>query len=216
MPNARWRCRSLAAALSLGLCAINIWFVVSPVTRGATPVRRERAWLKSAMPMSSSEFIRVLDGQYAMILFGALASVEDVGLFRVALSIAGFLGLSSTLVNLAVMPFLAHLYAGNDLRRLQLATNGAALAIFGTTFVMTLALIMAGEWPVTLAFGKAYAGSWVPLALIACAYTVNGFYGSAPILLNMSGQERAVARAFAFGLIVGSDADGRSLSLVWH
>lgn len=196
--------QTLAAALSLGLCAINIWFALSPETRRAAPLRRGRAWLTSAAPMTAIEIIRVFDGQFAMILFGALVSVDDVGLFRVALSTAGFVGLPSTLIALAVMPFLAQLQAVDDRRRLQLATNGAALAMFGSTLVTTLAVIVAGEWALTLAFGKAYAGSWAPLALMACAYTVGGFYGSTTILLLMSGQERAVARAYAAGVIIGA------------
>jgi O-antigen/teichoic acid export membrane protein len=196
--------QALAAAVSLGLCAINIWFVASPETRRAAPVRRDRASLMSAAPMTATTIIRAFDAQYAMILFGALAPVDDVGLFRVALSTVGFVGIPITLITLTVMPFLAHLQAGDDRRRLQSATNGAALAMFGGTLATTLAVIVAGEWALTLAFGKDYAGSWAPLALMACAHTIAGFYGSATMLLLMGGQERAVARVYAAGLIIGA------------
>ena len=196
--------QALAAAVSLGLCAINIWFVIPPETRRAAPVRRDSASLRSAAPMTATTIIRAFDGQYAMILFGALASIHDVGLFRVALSTVGFVGIPITLITLTVMPFLAHLQAGDDRRRLQLATNGAALAMFGSTLATTLAVIVAGEWALTLAFGKDYAGSWAPLALMACAYTIAGFYGSATMLLLMGGQERAVARVYAAGVIIGA------------
>jgi O-antigen/teichoic acid export membrane protein len=196
--------QALAAALSLGLCAINIWFVLSPQTRRAAPSRRGRAWLASAASMTAVTIIRTFEAQYAMILFGALASADDAGLFRVALSTSGFVGLPTTLTVLAVMPFLAQLQAGGDRRRLQFATNGAALAMFGGTLATTLAVIFAGEWALTLAFGKAYAGSWAPLALMACAYSIGGFYGSTEILLLMCGQERAVARAYAASVIIGA------------
>ena len=129
--------QALAAAVSLGLCAITIWFVISPETRRAAPVRRDRASLTSAAPMTATTIIRAFDGQYTMIVFGALASVHDVGLFRVALSTAGFVGIPITLITLTVMPFLAHLQAGDDRRRLQLATNGAALAMFASTLATT-------------------------------------------------------------------------------
>ena len=154
--------------------------------------------------MTAVTIIRAFEGQYAMLLFGALASANDAGLFRVALSTFGFVGIPSTLITLTVMPFLAHLHADGDRRRLRLATNGATLAMFGSTLAMTLAVIVAGEWAVTFAFGKSYAGSWAPLALMSCAYTVAGFYGSTTMLLLMSGQERAVTRAYAAGVIVGA------------
>ena len=193
-----------ATAASLGLCAINIWFVASPETRRADTVRPDRASLMSSGPMTAVTIIRAFEGQYAMLLFGALASANDAGLFRVALSTFGFVGIPSTLITLTVMPFLAHLHADGDRRRLRLATNGATLAMFGSTLAMTLAVIVAGEWAVTFAFGKSYAGSWAPLALMSCAYTVAGFYGSTTMLLLMSGQERAVTRAYAAGVIVGA------------
>ena len=194
--------QALAVALSLGLCAINIWFALSPEMHRAAPLRRG-GWLKSAAPMTAIEIVRVFDGQYAMILFGAVASADDVGLFRVALSSAGFVGLPNTLIALAVTPFLAQLQAGEDRRRLQLATNGAALAMFGGTLAMAFAMIVAGKWALTLAYGRDYVGSWAPLALIACSDTVTAFYGSTSILLLMSGQERAVARVSATGVIIG-------------
>ena len=196
--------QAFATAASLGLCAINIWFVVSPETRRAAPVRRDRAWLMSAVPMTAATLIRAIEWQYAMLLYGALASAEDVGLFRVALSTVGFVGIPSTLITLTVMPFLAHLHADKDQRRLRLATSGATLAMFGSTLAMTVAVIVAGGWALTLAFGTAYAGSWAPLALMACALTISGFYGSATMLLLMSGQERALTRAYAAAVIIGA------------
>jgi O-antigen/teichoic acid export membrane protein len=195
--------QALAAGASLGLCAINIWFAASPETRRATPVRRDRASLMSAAPMTAVTTIRAFEAQYAMILFGAIASADDVGLFRVALSTLGFVGIPGTLITLTVMPFLADLHAQGDRQRVRLATNGATLAMFGSTLAMTLAVIVAGEWALTFAFGKAYAGSWAPLALMACALTIAGFYGSTTILLLMSGQERGVARAYAAGVVIG-------------
>jgi hypothetical protein len=59
--------------------------------------------------MTAFAIIRVFDGQFAMILFGALASVHDAAPFRAAQSTAGFVGLPTALITLAVMPFLAQL-----------------------------------------------------------------------------------------------------------
>ena len=204
MPNAPWRSRRSRPRFHLAYVRSISGLSFRRETRRAAPVRRDRASLMSAVPMTATTIIWAFDAQYAMILLGALAPVDDVGLFRVALSTVGFVGIPITLITLTVMPFLAHLQAGDDRRRLQSATNGAALAMFGGTLATTLAVIVAGEWALTVAFGKNYAGSWAPLALMACAYTITGFYGSTTILLLMGGQERAVARIYAAGLIIGA------------
>ncbi len=199
--------QALALALSVCLSAVHIWRLLPPETRRARIPEPDRRWIASAAPMTATEVIRTFESQYAMLLFGALA-VKDVGLFRVALSTAGFVAIPYSIVALVVAPFLARLHANDDRRRLQLATSGAALAMFVSTAAATAAVLLAGQRPLIFAFGADYAGSWVPLALISCAYTITGFFGPTAILLNMCGQERAVTRAYALGALVGVTLTG--------
>ncbi len=194
--------QALALALALVLSAVNIWLVMSPEIRRAPLPRRDWSWIGSALPLSATELIRTFDSQYAMILFGALA-VGDVGLFRVALSTGGVVAIPFAIVALVVMPFFAQLHASGDRRRLQLATNGAAVATFGCSLGITVLVFLIGAPALRFAFGEAYAASWAPWVLIACAYTIGGFFGPAPILLNMAGQERSVTLAYAIGSAIG-------------
>ena len=59
--------------------------------------------------MLVTELLRVVDGRYAILLFGVLAVLSDVGVFRVALALVAFVGLPSTLINLVVMSFVVKL-----------------------------------------------------------------------------------------------------------
>lgn len=153
--------------------------------------------------MLSTEVLRVLDGQYAILLFGMIAALEDVGIFRVAIAAAGFVGLPSTLVNLVIMSFVAQLYAQRDQQRLQLVAAGAAFFMFSIIAPVTLGLFFFGENLIVLVFGKAFAPAWEPLVLISLAYTVNAFFGSVATILNMAGQERVVMTAHLVGPVVG-------------
>ena len=195
--------RTAAALIAVAFCCWSIWRETSPQIRRAKPVAHWREWASSAAPMSGTEFIRTLDSQYALLIFGVLAPLHDVGVFRVALAVAVFIALPMGLVNWAVMPHAAQLYSSGDRKRLQAMASGAALVTFGTTLAATIALLLIGKPAITLVFGSAYRDSWLPLVVLALAYTVNGFFGSSTVILNMTGCERAVTRAYLVGLPVG-------------
>jgi len=193
----------IAAAATLGLCAWSLWRLTPRELKRAKTVARWRAWAASAVPMTGTELLRALDGQYAVLIFGALASLHDVGIFRLALTVSGLIGLPSTLVNLVVMPYVAQLYASSDTKRLQLIASGSAFAMFASTLIVTIALVLVGKPVIALVFGNTFRDSWLPLVVISVAYTIHGFFGSGTVILNMTGHERAVTRAHAAGLAVG-------------
>jgi hypothetical protein len=66
--------RSLAAAVSFGICAINIWFVVAVDTPRCACVAGPRL-ADERGTCDRPDLMPAFEGQYAMILFGALASV---------------------------------------------------------------------------------------------------------------------------------------------
>lgn len=153
--------------------------------------------------MLVTELLRVVDGQYAILLFGVLAVLSDVGVFRVALALVAFVGLPSTLINLVVMSFVVKLRVEGDQRRLQLLAASSALAIFISTTLLTILLYIFGKPLIAILFGQEYESAWLPLILMSFAYTVSGFFGSATTILNMSGQERTVTSVHLFSPVAG-------------
>ena len=196
--------QALATLVALAMC---IWHVlricmncgVSNVAAATQP----SGWIKSAVPMAGTEMIRVLEAQYPVLLIGLLASIVDVGHFRVALSAAGFFGLPASLINVVVMSYVATMHAQGDRARLQLLATGSAVVMLASTLALTAAIYLFGAELIALFFGEAFRSAWPVLVSLAIAYTVNAFFGSATAILNMTGQERVVVIAYVSGLVVG-------------
>lgn len=203
--------QTLAGLIALAACAGHVYRRLPRDVVEAAPIRLGREWIRSAAPMTGTEILRVFDAHYAVLLLGLLASIGDVGVFRVALAAAGFVGLPSTIINLVVMPYVANLHAAGDRVRLQKVASGAALAMTTITAAVTLVLFMVGEPLLALVFGKSFAPAWLPLFLMGVAYTLNAFFGSAATMLNMCGHERTVAAAY-----IASPALGATLTLTLY
>ena len=195
--------QTIAAVMTLGLCFWSLFRLTPRQIKRGKPVAQWRAWAAFAAPTTGTEFLRTIDGQYAILIFGALASLHEVGIYRVALAVAAFITLPSAVLSLVIMPYVAQLYSSGDLRKLQMIAGGSAFALFVTMLIATVTLVLVGKPAITLVFGNAYRDSWLPLVVISGAYTISGFFGSSTIILMMTGFERAVTLAYAVGVAVG-------------
>lgn len=195
--------QTLAAAIALSICFLLLARTIPQEVRGARQSGHQIEWTRAAASMTGTEVLRVLDGQYAMLLLGIIASLHDVGILRVSISVAGLVGLPAALINVVVMFYVARLHAEGDRRRLQIVAAGSALVIFSSIAVSTLFLYLFGERAIAVVFGNAFTPAWAPLVLMGLAYMVNGFFGSVATILNMCGQERTVTAVYLVGPIVG-------------
>ena len=203
-PGSALALQALSTLLALALC---VWHVLSISMKGramhVVVAARPSGWLASALPMTGTELIRALEGQYPILMIGALASIVDVGVFRVALSAAGFFGLPATLINLVVMSYVATLHAEGDKVRLQRLATGSAVLMFMCTLALTVIIYIFGVELIAIIFGDAFRSAWPVLIALGIAYSVNAFFGSAATILNMTGLERVVPVAYVSGLLVG-------------
>ncbi|MEL6299157.1 MAG: oligosaccharide flippase family protein [Pseudomonadota bacterium] len=168
-----------------------------------SPKYDTRTWTRSAVPMAGTEILRAIDAHYPILLLGLIAGLDDVGVFRVALSVAAFVGLPSSLIATVIMPEVARLHAAREREQVQFIASASAAVIFTATALLVATIFAVGEPALTLVFGDAFAPAWLPLLLISIAYLINGYFGAAASMLNMCGGERAVTLAFAFGPPVG-------------
>lgn len=197
---------SLQAAtgvVTVGLCFWSLWRLTPPHIKRAKAVAQWRQWAAFATTMTGNELLRILDGQYAILIFGMVASLHDVGIFRVSLSISIFVLLPGTVIATVIMPYAAQLHSAGDIEKLQMIATNASLVLFVSGLLATLAVALFGQPAITLAFGAAYQQSWLPLLVIAAAYAVSSFFGSCTVILLMTGCERAVTIAYTVGLVVG-------------
>jgi O-antigen/teichoic acid export membrane protein len=192
-----------AAVLTIAIAAGHIWRAAPSEVRIAQAGAMQWGWLRSAAPMTGTEIIRAIEGQYPVLLIGVLASIADAGVFRVALAAIAFVGLPATLITLVVMSHVARLHADGDRETLQKLATGAAAASFAGVLALSLILLVFGQWLIRLVFGAEYQGAWLPLMFLCAAYLTNAFFGSGATILNMAGGEKALTAIYALGPLIG-------------
>jgi O-antigen/teichoic acid export membrane protein len=190
-------------AASLVALALGFWWLhlaLPAEARSATPRREAKRWMAGAVPLAVSEVLRQLDGTYAVLVMGAVASSAETGIFRVALSTVVTLSLPLSMFNVVLAPTLARLYGEGQLDRLQKLLGIAAAAVAGSVALILLLLLVAGQWLVVAVFGAEYAGSWLPLMLLGLAQLIGGFFGVGLVVLGVCGEGKALARAYAISV----------------
>jgi O-antigen/teichoic acid export membrane protein len=189
--------------LALVACAIHVARATPREIYEATLLATPREWARSAVAMTGTEILRVFDGQYAILILGFFVSLAEVGQFRVALAMAAFIALPSTIINLVIMPHVAKLHAEGEREKLSQIATASSLAMFVGSTLLTLGIFLVGKPTIAFLFGPAFAPAWLPLVLMGIACMVSGFFGASSTMLNMCGGERTVATVVLFGLVIG-------------
>ncbi|MFV0281807.1 MAG: lipopolysaccharide biosynthesis protein [Rhodoblastus sp.] len=198
--------QAIACASALFVCGASLALYMPKSLKKAAVRTDFGTWASSSLSMAGTEILRIVDGQYAVLLLGAMMAISDVGHYRVAQSIAAFIALPSTLVNLVLMSHIAHLHRAKRFAVLQRLVSSIAIMTFLVTTLATLAIILAGKPLIASVFGAQFISSWEPLWIIGIAYCIDGLFGCAAMLLNMCGQERLLMRCFVIGLCIGAVA----------
>ena len=195
--------QALCGAAVFLTCTIHILRILPQPVLAASTQRFERRLVASAPPMAGTEISRILDGQYAIILLSMIGPFADVGFFRIALSMAAFISLPMSLINLVAMTHIAEMHGTGDHAGLQDFAKVSSLICFISTLFITLGLIFFGKSFLIFLYGAEYKAAWLPLVLIGLAHTINAFFGSQAIILNMAGEEKSVLKAFSFMPVIG-------------
>ena len=190
----------LAAVIALSFGWTVYWTTASKIEFQTKPLFNTNEWLSSSFKMSMTEGLRVIDGHSAILLLGLIASVEGVGHYRVAASIAAFALLPISITNLAAGPFISRLYAKGDTARLRQLAAIAASVMTGGVIVLSLPFFIAGNPIISGVFGGEYGPATDVLLLLLLAQILNSSFGFCAMFLNMTGHEGHVTRALAFSL----------------
>jgi len=177
-----------------------------PPTRPAKLEKHGRKWLLSAIPIGLADSLLSTQAQVAILLLGLLSSIEEVGLFRIALSIATVVGVPTALANTVTSPVLARLFAERDFDRMQQLCTRSAQATAVAGLALTLPFLFWGEELITFAFGAEFAPALPALLLICGAGILHAAFGPNSTILNMSHHEGRVTRAALLGLVASAMA----------
>ncbi|MDF1820578.1 MAG: oligosaccharide flippase family protein [Alcanivoracaceae bacterium] len=177
-----------------------------PRIAGARPQTSYKAWLLASVPIGLSGALQIMNGQADLLLLGALGSLEDVGIYRVAIQLSLLVLFFKQVVNSVLAPRFASLWSSNDRASLQRLVRRSSLLMVFSALPILLFFLVLGEWAISLAFGADFAGAYDVLLILLAGQLVNVGAGSVGLLLNMTGHSRDVLRAVFFGsafLVIG-------------
>ncbi len=167
--------------------------------RHAAPQYEPRRWMQSTLPLLLVACINIVMMQTDVLMLAALHSSESAGIYQVAARAAELVAFSLVIVNMAIQPSIARLFASGEMIRLQrIATLGARAAV-AVAFPLALVMIFWGESIMTSVFGATFGRGAIALAILSGAQVINAATGSVSDLLNMTGHERDTM----IGMIVG-------------
>lgn len=187
-----------AATLAALLVTMLLVRAAAPWRGAAEPVAHSNAfareWFHSSVPLAITAVLMLVNQQADILLLGVFRSKEEVGAYRVAVSMAGLVAVGLQAGNMVLSPHFARLYAQNDMRRLQILVTQSSRLVVWLALPVVLLCTFFGEPLLRLIFGPRYAGAYAPLAILCWGQLVNVAMGSVGVLLNMTGYERDTLR----------------------
>lgn len=194
------------AASSVALAAGGLYFMhhfTETLRRGRASISW-RAWVIAMLRLGLSSGIHRAQGQILLLLTGALSSVENVGLLRIAQRGGGLVTLGTAIAVVTAAPRFARLNAEGRHERLQhlltqVARAGSAVALIGL-----LGFIFGGHWLLATLFGTEFVAAWSALVILAAAETGRALLGPGGVLLNMLRHEEVTALGHSIALVAST------------
>lgn len=164
--------------------------------RLAKPEFQTRAWMIVALPMVFGDFSLSVMSRTDVLILGAVADMEAVGVYSAANRIAILNTFVLMAANTLAAPMMAAAFYGNRPQQVRTIMRGA-MAI-STLGALPLFVVMVSRPEFLLGFfGPEFAGGGLLLRILALGYFVNAATGPVGYALLMTGRERAFARTMA-------------------
>lgn len=169
----------------------------------APPEYDKVAWWRSALPLMSLAVISAVAAELDVIMLGSIRGPTAAGVFRVADRGAQLVVFVSGVLNTAIAPTFARLYAERRMDDLQRLVTRSARATLAVALPLGLAFIVAGTVFLEM-FGPEFVSGKGALAILAMASLVSALAGTVNGLLIMTGHERAVAMTIALATAINA------------
>jgi O-antigen/teichoic acid export membrane protein len=177
-----------------------IWKALKKVPK--TTVNFERKELmKTSYPMLATGLSSSLLVAMPIFFLDYYTTQAQVGIYSVALRLAGLVSLVLLVVNTIAAPKFAELYWAGKMQELQKVITQSTKLMFWVALSLTAILIVGGDFLLQF-FGEEFKeGYWV-LVILSLGQLVNAATGSVGVFMNMSGRQRFVRNLIITMIIV--------------
>lgn len=163
---------------------------------------KSRMYWNSAIPMALTEGMVVIRSNFQILALGVIASIIDVGVFKIAASTLVILTLPITVINIALAPLIARMHKENKIKELAELLKKASIFLFATTLTLFAPFIFFGAEIFLKVFGLDYIDAAEPFYVLGMGMVVSSFFGANAITLNMIGYEKYVFKSGVYSLIL--------------
>lgn len=192
--------------VSAGIAAIFAQYQLREILPRAIPLDNtsidSHDWWTSALPMALTEGMRILQSHVLIFFLGLTVVMSEVGIFRMAVSVAAMLAMPISLFNIVGMPVIARLYAMGQKPKLQRMLTLASIGMLASVLILSLPFFIVGSKVLAIVFGDEFSPGNNSLLLLSIASMLSAAFGMNAALLNMTGNQQRVTRASFIALLV--------------
>jgi O-antigen/teichoic acid export membrane protein len=164
-----------------------------------TPAKFEFAdWTYSAASFFLLSVLYVLNSRIDIFILGLFKGNEQVGVYNIVLKISETISFGLGIVNFALSPLIAKLFANNERGQLQHVMTRSAQIVLLFSLPVVLAIVFLKE-SILRFFGVDILNGVEALLILSSGQFINVLFGSPGTLLIMTGNQKYSAYALIIG-----------------
>ncbi len=147
--------------------------------------------LQISLPMMITTAMALIVTQTDILMLGAMSTVEEVGIYAIAMKLAMLTTFILTSVNVVIAPKISELYYSGQLDELKKLIKKITRLIFFTSLPIILILILFGNY-ILLLFGEEFVVGYTAMVLLLLGQSISIMSGPTEFFLNMTGYQKSL------------------------
>ncbi len=172
-----------------------------PAYHRTAPRYRIRTWFASALPIFLAGSMFTLNAQVDVVMLGWFRDNAEVGVYRLASRLAGFISFPLFVANASIAPRIVTYHLRGEMEALARWIRRMIRMAFLGASALWMGLVLLGPWLLGLA-GTSYRSGYPVLLLLGLGQMVNVAAGSVGWVLQMTHHERDAAMGVGTALIL--------------
>lgn len=198
---------AMVATVAAGVVTLGVAYALLDGKRlwaDYSPFSRPEAWgvVKLLLPLSSIAGMQMFNSQLDVIVLGAFRAESEVGVYKLASTIAAQVSIGLLVAGAVYSPTFASLYKAGRLAELRSAFRIAARMATGVGILAFLAVVAVAVWGLEIGLPSEFSAAKWPTLVLAAVHLGTLWAGGANTVLVMAGEERYVMRTVGIATLV--------------
>lgn len=179
-----------ALAVSFAVGAILLKQALPSGLASHAHVYRSKEWLKAVLPFLLTGGAFAVWGTLGVLFLGHYRTPAEVGVYRVATTVAMLTQMPVMACNITIAPLIARLYAERQHARLQTIVSWSTIAMVVTSLAALLGCLVVGHFLLGFVFGSQFAQGYPALVVLVVGYFAYSTIWTVMVTCDMTGHQR--------------------------